>query len=120
MGAICCKPKDDPKTQKSLENRSCTDILCLLFFVIICGGIMGMGIWALMTGDIDGSEPLARTPRPTPSANSLPSARLRSRQSSTQPTTTESTAASRAPHSKSIRTLTSRSLTRTSPIRLWC
>jgi len=54
MGAACCKPKDDPKTQKSLENRSCTDILCLLFFVIICGGIMGMGIWALMTGDIDG------------------------------------------------------------------
>jgi len=54
MGAACCKPKDDPKVQKSLDDRSCTDVLCLAFFVLICGGIGGMGIWALGNGDVSG------------------------------------------------------------------
>ena len=66
MGAVCCKPKDDPKEQKDLNDRSCTDIICLAFFVLICGGIGGMGIWALGNGNIDGSEPLARSRRPVP------------------------------------------------------
>ena len=76
MGAACCKPKDDPKVQKSLDDRSCTDVLCLAFFVLICGGIGGMGIWALGNGDVSGGEPLARTRRPVPSAHYSP-ARLR-------------------------------------------
>ena len=30
-----------------------TDILCLLIFVVIVGGVMGIGIWALSNGNID-------------------------------------------------------------------
>ena len=50
--------------QKGLDKRSCTDVLCLAFFVLICGGIGGMGIWALGNGDVSGSEPLAHMVEP--------------------------------------------------------
>ena len=60
MGAACCKPAEEKGSQKSLNDRGCTDIICLLLFVLVAGGIMGMGIFALTTGNIDGSELLAR------------------------------------------------------------
>ena len=74
----CWGRKEEEKGQKDLNDRGCTDFICLIFFVLICGGIGGMGIWALGNGNIDGSEPPPCTRHPVPSAQYSP-ARLRPR-----------------------------------------
>jgi len=58
MGAACsscacCKPESQ-LGPKRLTDRGCTDVLCLLMFIIVVGSIFGIGIYALINGNIDG------------------------------------------------------------------
>ena len=50
MGAACsscacCKPESQ-LGPKRLTDRGCTDVLCLLMFIIVVGSIFGIGIYA--------------------------------------------------------------------------
>ena len=52
MGASCCKPEHE-KTKTAMNDRGCTDVLCLLLFILVAIGTMVVGIVAMATGNID-------------------------------------------------------------------
>ena len=52
FSCACCKPEHE-KGPKALDERGCTDVLCFLLFVIVCGGILAIGIFAFATGNVD-------------------------------------------------------------------
>lgn len=47
-----CKPEHETGP-KALDERGCTDVLCFLLFVVVCGGIIGIGMFAFATGNVD-------------------------------------------------------------------
>jgi hypothetical protein len=49
---FCCGGEDETE-KRAMNDRRCTDMICLIIFTIICGGVMGLGIYAFATGNID-------------------------------------------------------------------
>ena len=50
-GCLCCHPKEQEDGPKPLNQRSCTDCLCLLIFIAFLSGIGFIFIFAAVTGD---------------------------------------------------------------------